>query len=62
MYTGSSLTFAQGLHWWHAAATHVDLHATVRQQWLGWLVSWLDLFPQLRLWGMESPKGFGLYL
>jgi hypothetical protein len=34
----------------------------VRQQWLGWLDSWLDLYPQLRMWGMENPKGFGLYL
>jgi hypothetical protein len=23
---------------------------------------WLDLFQRLRLWGMENPKGFGLYL
>jgi hypothetical protein len=61
-YTGSSLAFAQGLYRWQAAAVRVDLQATVRQQWLGWLDSWLDLYPHLRMWGMENPKGFGLYL
>jgi hypothetical protein len=34
----------------------------VRQQWHKWLDSWLDLLQRLRLWGMENPKGFGLYL
>jgi hypothetical protein len=61
-YTGSSLAFAWGLHWWQAAAVHVDLQATMRQQRLGRLDSWLDLFPQLQMWGMENPKGSGLYL
>jgi hypothetical protein len=61
-YTGSSIAFAWGLHRWQAAAARVDLQATERQQWLGWLASRLDLFPQLQMWGMENPKGFGLYL
>jgi hypothetical protein len=61
-YTGSSLAFARGLHWWQEAAARVDLQATERQQWFGWLASTLDLFPQLQMWGMENPKGFGLYL
>jgi hypothetical protein len=40
----------------------VDLQITARQQGHEWLDSWLDLLLWLRLWGMETPKGFGLYL
>jgi hypothetical protein len=40
----------------------VDLQITVRQQWHEWLDSWLYLLRWLRLWRMENPKGFGLYL
>jgi hypothetical protein len=61
-YTGSSLAFARRLYRWQPAVARVDLQATKWQQWLGWLASMLDLFPQLQIWGMENPKGFGLYL
>jgi hypothetical protein len=51
--SGASLVASSG-----GARGFADYGATAVAQMEGWL----DLFQRLRMWGMENPKGFDLYL